>query len=125
MLKKIFLSLFVLLLFSTQGHAYDLDHSEKNYFKRVFLAEVRGVANILASPAELIRTPVAEGKYHKYFWPVTSFPRAFTNILTRITSGVYDVAFSPIFHMFSNDMTPITHPMGLPDYPWQFKEENF
>lgn len=125
MLKKIFLSLFVLLLLSSQGHAYESGHSEKNYFKRVFFTEMRGVANILASPVELVRTPLAEGKYHKYLWPITSFPRSFTNVMARITSGVYDVAFSPVFYLFSKDTTPITHPMGLPDYPWQFKEENF
>lgn len=125
MLKKIAVVFFLVLFLANQAYAYDLEHSDQNYFKRVLSVEARGIANILASPVEFVRTPFAEGHYHKYFWPITSFPRSFTNLMARLSSGVYDVAFSPIFQMFSNDITPITHPMGLPDYPWQFKEENF
>ena len=119
---------FLIAVLMTAGPAYGYDtgrRSDRNVFQRIAVAEGRGILNVVGMPLELVRTPIAEAKRHKWIWPVSFVPRLITNIIGRSTSAVYDIAFSPIIYPFSNDTTPLTDPMGLPDYPWQIGENYF
>ena len=121
-MKKFFLYLILSLAVCPELFAYDTGHSEDGVFKRIAKIEMRGLLNIIGLPAELIRTPIEESRVHKKVWPVTMFPRILTNIFTRAVSGIYDAAFAPFVQPFSNDTSPLTDGLGLPDYPWQIRE---
>lgn len=120
-MPKKFAAVFILLLTMTgSAHAYDTGHTDKGYFQRVLMAEKRGILNAVGLPLELVRTPIAESGEHKWLWPVTFFPRFLTNVFGRTVSAVNDILIAPLFYYpFSDDMTPFTEPLGLPEYPWQ------
>ena len=125
-MKKLVMLGVVLSLFAVPAaYAYDTGRSEDGYFTRCMKIEGRGFLNLLSIPAELVRTPVVEARAHKWVWPVTSVPRFFSNLVSRIVSGAYDIVFSPFIQPFTNEITPLTDPMGLPDYGWQFHEGDF
>ena len=118
-MKKTVLMALAFLSFSFAAFAYDTGHSSEGVFKRIGLMEKRGFLNVLGLPAELWRTPVDEAKIHPKLWPVTVFPRTVTNIVVRAVSAAYDIGLSPVVQPFSDDTSPLTETMGLPDYPWQ------
>lgn len=128
-MKKILCFLIVLfILLPAAPHslqAYDTRRTDKGVFARILQAEKRGWLNWIGVPAEIVRTPVAQSKSHRWTWPVTMVPSLVTNVFIRLTSGLYDVVASPLVLPFTNDMTPLTEAMGLPDYPWQIKTEGF
>ncbi len=98
---------------------------EHGGLKRVVKAKARGLLNVVGLPLELVRTPVDEYKTSPWTATFTFIPRTLTNIFTRAVSAVYDLGFSPFILPFTNDMTPLTEPMGLPDYPWQVTADEF
>lgn len=115
----------ILSLLAAPAFAYDTGRSDDSFLKRWATVEARGVMNLISAPLEVVRTPVVESRTHKWIWPVSSVPRLFGNIFSRVVSSVYDIAFSPFVQPFTNDITPLTEPMGLPDYAWIFDEGDF
>lgn len=81
--------------------------------------EKRGFKNIFTSPGEFKRSLQPEKEMHPKAWPVSYLPRAITNFLTRLGSGVFDVAVLPWYVVPSGDSTPMTRRFDLPDYVWQ------
>lgn len=119
-------SVFMLLFFLTAtAQAYDTGRSEKGYFGRLGAVESRGFMNVLGMPVELYRTPAVEAKNHRWLWPVTFAPRLITNVVTRTVSAAYDIAFYPFGLPFSDDLSPLTDYLGLPEYPWQMGDTDF
>lgn len=86
---------------------------------RPWSAMGRGLANLAGLPAEIITTGLREGETHTRLWPVTYFPRLVGNLFTRAASGIYDIVFFPFYAPFTDDLSPLTEGMGLPEYPWQ------
>lgn len=122
-MRRLLAALVVLsLIFSGNLYAYETGRTTMGPGKRVLTAEGRGLLNLVGLPLEVIRTPIAEARRHKRIWPITFLPRMITNIFARATSSVQDIVIAPFVLPFSNDMTPLTEPMGLPDYPWQIGE---
>lgn len=79
----------------------------------------RGLGNWVGLPAELGTTLVREIRMHPKAWPVTYAPRLITNGVARAFSGANDIIFFPWVVPFSDDTSPWTQGLGLPDYPWQ------
>jgi len=122
-MRRTLISLAIIMSFMANPlFAYDTHRTDKGAFRRILSAEKRGVLNLISIPLELVRTPVVEARIHKRAWPLTLLPRLFTNIMIRTASSVQDIVFSPVFLSFSNDMTPLTSPLGLPDYAWEFRD---
>ncbi|HXV27390.1 MAG TPA: hypothetical protein VD913_00345 [bacterium] len=91
---------------------------------RIAIVEGRGLTNLLALPlVDLPRTVGSEVRMHHWLWPVSVIPRIATHLVIRVTSSFYDIAVYPWKAPFSNDISPITEPMGLPEYPWQGWED--
>jgi len=81
--------------------------------------------NIVGMPAEIPRTFIHEAKEHPWVSPFTGSLRLVNNIFLRTTSAVNDIAFFPLIAPFTDDLSPLTEPMGMPEYPWQAREEEF
>jgi hypothetical protein len=113
------LSLFgILMLGVTVLHAAETG-KQTNAFKQILDVQGRGVVNILTFPGEFGRAFRIEKKAHPKAWPVTYFPRALTDAITRAGSGVHDVAVLPFYVNAIKDPTPMTRHFELPDYCWQ------
>jgi hypothetical protein len=105
--------------------AYEDGRTDHGVLMRLLIVEGRGLANAVALPLEIPRTVVQEHRYHRWLWPATFIPRMLTNIFMRATSAVNDVAFFPWILPFTDDISPLTEGVGLPEYPWNFDEEDF
>ncbi len=91
---------------------------------RIAIVEARGISNFAAIPlVDFPRTLATEVRMHHWLWPVTFIPRFTTNFLIRFSSSIYDMAFYPWIVPFTDDISPITEPMGLPEYPWRGWED--
>lgn len=122
-MRRVLISLTVIMSFLAGPlFAYDTHRTDEGAFRRILSAETRGFLNLISTPLEVVRTPYAEARRHKWIWPLTMIPRTISNILIRTASSVQDIVISPISLSFSNDMTPLTYPLGLPDYAWDFRE---
>ncbi len=120
MKKAFFLILF--LMISSHVYAFTDDgRTTHGPFTRLLIVEGRGIASLAASPLELIGTGVREAEAHPRVWPITYVPRFLTNFVARLISGVNDIVFYPFQVPFTDDLSPMTEPMGLPDYPWHWK----
>ena len=87
---------------------------------RMAIVEGRGLVNLLALPlVDIPRTTVNEVRMHHWLWPATVVPRILTHLMIRVVSSIYDIAFYPWIAPFTDDISPLTEPMGLPEYPWQ------
>lgn len=102
----------------------DVDgRTEKGGLGRAATVMTRGLLNVVGVPFEIPATMARETESHSKLWPITGIPRSINNIFIRAASGVNDFFFMPFSTAFSNDISPMTEPMGLPDYPWQVHEE--
>ncbi len=79
----------------------------------------RGVLNLVSFPLEVVRTPAVETGAHHYLWIFSSVPRTFRNVIYRLSSGLYDIAFYPFATPFVEEAPPFTQKMGLSNYIWQ------
>ncbi len=81
----------------------------------------RGLANLVALPLEISSTVVREREMHPKTWPAyAAFPgRIFTNLAVRSASVVNDVVALPWAALFTDDLSPLSEGMGLPEYAWQ------
>ena len=93
--------------------------SEHGPLVRIAKVEGRGLLNIVGLPAEIFRTGVEEARHHHWLWPFTYVPRLLTYTIIRVTSAAYDIVFMPFVAPFTADLSPLTEPMDLPEYPWQ------
>ncbi len=94
-------------------------YSTRGPLVRAAGVEGRGILNLAGLLFEIPRTWAEETKLHSRLWPVTYVPRLLTNILIRGTSAIYDVFLKPWPALFTEDLSPLTEPMGLPEYPWK------
>ena len=117
-MRKAILCLVFLLSLSATAHALEDGRTTHGVLAREGIVLGRGLLNLLGFPFELIRTPIAEPSTHKWIWPVTSIPRSLTNVLARASSAAHDIIVYPWVVPFTDDLSPITEPMGLPKYVW-------
>ena len=122
-MKKIAIILGFLCI-ATPAFGSDVDgRTEKGVLARTGSVMTRGLLNVVGAPLEIPTTFMRETEDHSRLWPLTGIPRSINNIFIRAASGVNDFFFMPFSTAFSNDISPMTEPMGLPDYPWQVHEE--
>ena len=119
-MRKI-ISVTALLLFIMDSLSYGAVKmpNVKDPLKRSATVMGRGVVGLVTIPAELPATFKREAEVHKRLWPITAIPRWCYNFFVRVPSNVNDVAALSVVSLFSNDTSPWTEPMGLPEYPWQ------
>lgn len=86
--------------------------------ERMGMVFSRGILNAGGVFLEIPRTVDQETKWHPKAWPVTVLPRSLHNFLIRAASSVHDMFIFPWVVPFTNDISPWTEPMGLPEYPW-------
>jgi len=108
-----------ILSVGTGGLCAEEPAPKEKTFKEIASIQGRGAMNILTSPGELASAYRFERKDHPKAWPVTYVPRFFTNLTTRVASGVNDLAVLPFVVPFKEDTGPITRHFDLPDYVWQ------
>ena len=117
-MKKAAFLFALLLMLNTFAYASEDGRTTKGVWGREGIVLGRGLLNLVGAPFELIRTPVAETKVHTKAWPITSIPRTITNAFTRFASGAYDFLAYPFVVPATDDLSPLTEPMGLPEYVW-------
>ena len=93
--------------------------TEHGPFVRPFMVIGRGLGNLAGIAVEPFATLGREFEMHHWEWPVTYPLRLINNILVRASSAVVDIAINPWIVPFTDDISPLTEPMGLPNYPWQ------
>ncbi len=119
-MKKMTAWILVGFLLLGAGALYAEEAAKKeNTFKEIASIQGRGAMNILTSPGELASAYNFERKDHPKAWPVTYIPRFFTNLTTRVASGVNDIAVLPFVAPFKGETEPITRHFDLPDYVWE------
>ena len=92
--------------------------TERGVWAREGIVLGRGLLNIPGTVAEVFATPLREHRIHSKAWPVTGLIRIPTNVLTRAASAVNDIVVYPWVVPFTDDLSPITATMDLPDYAW-------
>src|SRR5262245_41869055 len=107
-MRKIMMVLILMLSISAPLYALEDGRTDKGVMGRELTVLGRGLLNIVGTPLEIIRTPIAETKMHKWAWPVTFIPRAVTNILIRATSAVNDIVVYPWVVPSTDDLSPLT-----------------
>lgn len=120
MRKLTFAMLFLFMMASPLYASLD-GRTDKGPMARVGMVMGRGLLNLAGLPAEFFYTPVEEIKNHPKAWPFTFIPRTVTNIIFRAASAGNDIALFPWVVPFTDDISPWTEPMGLPEYPWSQK----
>jgi hypothetical protein len=117
-MRKAALCLILILTLTSSAYALEDGRTTHGVLAREGIVMGRGVLNLLGFPFELIRTPIAETQVHKWVWPVTFIPRAITNVIARASSATHDLLVYPWLVPFTDDLSPITEPLGLPTYVW-------
>lgn len=117
-MKKTFLFLMILMLSAGLAYAAGEDRSTQGFWGREGHVMGRGAINFLTSPSELFYTAGREKETHPGSWGWTVVPQSFMNLIVRISSGAYDLIPLPIMVPFTDNLTPLTRYMDLPDYPW-------
>ena len=118
-MKKFSLLLSFFLIASSAAHASVDGRTTRGPVARPLMMMSRGLMNVAGFPAEISSTVVREIEIHEKSWPVFYPLRLVTNVFVRLSSGINDVLFMPFIVPFTDDISPITEPMGLPEYPWQ------
>lgn len=117
-MRKAALCLILMLSLTSSAYALEDGRTEQGVAGRFGIVLGRGLLNLIGTPFELIRTPIAEVDNHKWLWPITFIPRAINNVVIRATSAVNDLVVYPWMVPFTDDLSPITEPFGLPQYVW-------
>ena len=120
-MKKILFLIFLSAALSSPLFAAEDGYSTQGPLGRMGAVMGRGVGNMVGLPFEIPRTLQQETEMHSRMWPLTFAPRLFTNIFTRGTSAANDIFFFPWAAPWMRDLSPLTKPMGLPEYPWEFQ----
>jgi hypothetical protein len=93
--------------------------SEMSTAKKISAVEVRGFVNLLSSPSELVASSLREFKRRKLIGVITFVPQSGSNFIYRVVSAVNDILLHPCTAPFTDNITPWTEYMGLPEYPWR------
>lgn len=124
-MKKICLLLSFFLVLSSQAHAASADgRTTHGPFVRLLIVEGRGLSNLGFWVLEFPRTGISEVRMHKWAWPLTYFPKVILHLGVRLASSVNDILLYPWVVPFTDDLSPWTEAIGIPDYPWQWGEGN-
>lgn len=108
----------VLFLLPCMAYAGTDGRTEKGAWAREGIVLGRGLLNIPGTAVEVIATPMREPSIHPKAWPITGLIRIPTNVIYRAVSAVNDLVVYPFVVPFTNDISPLTEPMGLPEYAW-------
>ena len=119
-MKKVLMLILAGLFLAAPLYAEDIDgRTSLGTMARIGHVMKRGVVNALTTPAEFLRTPRLEKLIHPKAWPITMFPRTFTNTAIRMTSAGHDIFVFPLYLPFTNDISPWTEAFDLPEYAFQ------
>lgn len=116
-MKKIFF-LILLLTLSSAAYAETDGRTDRGVWAREGMVLGRGLLNVPGTVVEVFTTPLREPEIHPKAWPLTGLLRIPMNVITRAASAVNDIAIFPWVVPFTDDLSPITEPMGLPEYAW-------
>lgn len=122
MKKKLVLLFAFFLALQSTAFAYEDGRTDKGVWGRLGMVESRGLLNLIGLPCEFIRTGAVEKTVHPKAWPVTYIPKLFYNVFGRASSAANDVLVYPFIAPFTNDLSPMTEPLGLSTYPWEWSE---
>ncbi len=117
-MKKLILIALLLFMTASSLYAYTDGRTDKGPMTRIGIVMGRWLVNVLGLPTEFFFAPAHEIKNHPKAWPLTFIPKTVTNIIFRATSAFNDVFIFPWVVPFTDDLSPWTEPMGLPEYPW-------
>ncbi len=118
-MKKMLLIISLLILFPAVLKADTVDgRTDRGVFAREGIVLGRGILNLPGTVLEVIATPVREHTIHAKAWPLTGLIRIPTNVFARAASAVNDIVVYPFMVPFTNDISPLTEPMGIPEYAW-------
>ena len=120
-MSKKFCGLFVLIFLFASAASASVDGRVPNSTaqERFKIVLFRGLLNLVGLPLELKRTAVLEKKIYPKAWSFTVVPRMLTNVFFRSASAANDTLFFPWCTLFTDDLSPWTEAMGLPEYPWE------
>ena len=119
-MKKTVVILLLFLAISARLEASSADgRTTHGPMVRPFMVLSRGVVNVAGLPFAAVNTAIREVKIHHWLWPISVGPRVATEFVTRLTSAGYDMVLMPLITPFTDDISPLTEPFGLPPYPWQ------
>ncbi len=116
-MKKIILFA-ALFLIPCSAYAGIDGRTERGVWGREAIVLGRGLLNIPGTVAEVFATPMREPAMHPKAWPITGLIRIPTNVIIRAVSAVNDLLVYPWMVPFTDDLSPFTEPMGLPEYGW-------
>jgi hypothetical protein len=120
-MKKVMLTALFLLAVVSPLYASTDGRTDKGPMGRVGVVMGRGLLNLAGLPMEFFFTPAEEIKNHPKAWPLTFIPKTVTHIIFRAASAGGDIVFFPWIVPFTDDLSPLTEPMGLSEYPWSQK----
>src|SRR5262245_19628679 len=103
-MKKTFLFLMVLMLSASLAYASVEDRSTQGFWGRIGHVMSRGAVNFLTPPSELFYTAGREKEIHPDNCGWTVVPYSLMNVITRISSGVYDLIPLPIMVPFTDNL---------------------
>lgn len=92
--------------------------TQHGVFVREGMVLGRSILNIVGAVVEVVATPAREHNLHSKAWPVTGILRIPNNVIVRAASAVNDIVVYPFVVPFTNDLSPLTEAMGLPEYAW-------
>ena len=120
MKKSIFTILLCLMMASSAySNAPLVDgRTDASAKSRPWMVLKRGLLNGFGLPVEFPRTFIAEKEIHPIIWPATAIPRSFNNFFVRAASAAHDIFFFPWYAAYTDDLSPLSEPMGIPEYPW-------
>ncbi len=119
-MKKTALILLFLLLMARPGWALSQDgRTTMGPWARVGYVMNRGLVNVVSFPYEMVGTIAREREIHSRAWPLTWLPRFLNNSAVRVASGFNDFLVQPFVVPHTDDLSPMTEPFDLPEFPWQ------
>lgn len=117
-MKKIIFLAAALFLIPCAAYAGIDGRTDKGVWAREGMVLGRGLLNIPGTVVEVFATPFREPAIHPKAWPITGLIRIPTNVIIRAVSAVNDLVVYPWVVPFTDDLSPFTEPMDLPEYAW-------
>ncbi len=116
-MKKCIFFLFF-FVFPLSAYAGLDGRTEKGVWAREGMVLGRGLLNVIGTPVEVFATPMREHTIHPKAWPITGIIRIPTNVIARASSALNDLVLYPWIVPFTDDISPLTEPMGISEYAW-------
>lgn len=114
MKKHVSLFLLLVLLIPAVCFASEPNEKERGILSGIAYLEGRGISNLLLFPAEWGHLPKSETN-----GAIGYFPAMVTHTVTRMFSGIADIAWMPLMYAFSKYDDSIPKSMGWGEFPWQ------